>query len=73
MSALPHPEGWRRPMARHPSPGAFARPGCKYSLSTSAGYSAAISTGVRDITPPEICDAIRNAAITAGTLINLRN
>ena len=38
------------------------------------GYSLAISTGaVREVTPPEICDAIRNAATTAGRLINLRN
>lgn len=38
------------------------------------GYSLANSTDVgRDITPPEICDAIRNAAITAGTLISLKN
>jgi hypothetical protein len=37
-------------------------------------YLLAIAIGeVRGITPPEICDAIRNAAITAGTLINLRN
>jgi hypothetical protein len=37
-------------------------------------YSLASSTGVgRDITPPEICDAIRNAATTAGTLISLKN
>jgi hypothetical protein len=43
-------------------------------LSISARYSLASSTGVvRDITPPEICDAIRNATTTAGTLINLRN
>jgi hypothetical protein len=28
---------------------------------------------VRVVTPPEICDAIRKAATTAGTLINLRN
>jgi|tagenome__1003787_1003787.scaffolds.fasta_scaffold20778525_1 hypothetical protein len=28
---------------------------------------------VRDVTAPEICDAIRKAATTAGTLINLRN
>ncbi|MGA7996742.1 MAG: hypothetical protein WCA28_17805 [Bradyrhizobium sp.] len=40
----------------------------------SAGYSLASATGARGIvTPPEICDAIRNAATTAGTLINLRN
>jgi hypothetical protein len=39
-----------------------------------AGYSLAISIGAgRDVTPPEICDAIRKAATTAGTLINLRN
>jgi len=39
-----------------------------------AAYSLASSTGVvRSITPPEICEAIRNAATTAGTLINLRN
>jgi hypothetical protein len=38
------------------------------------GYWFAICVDtVRDITPPEICDAIRNAATTAGTLINLRN
>jgi hypothetical protein len=38
------------------------------------GYSLASSAGVgRDITPPEICDAIRNAATTAGTLISLKN
>jgi len=37
-------------------------------------YSLASATGARGIvTPPEICDAIRNAATTAGTLINLRN
>jgi hypothetical protein len=41
---------------------------------TCAGYSLAISIGAaRDVTPPEICDAIRKAATTAGTLINLRN
>jgi hypothetical protein len=40
----------------------------------SGDYLLAIFMGdVRDITPPEICDAIRNAATTAGTLINLRN
>jgi hypothetical protein len=40
----------------------------------AAGYSLAISTGVlRGLTAPEICEAIRNAATTAGTLINLRN
>jgi hypothetical protein len=39
-----------------------------------AGYLLAIATGeVRDVIPPEICDAMRNAATTAGTLINLRN
>ena len=37
-------------------------------------YSLASATGARGIvTPPEICDAIRKAATTAGTLINLRN
>jgi hypothetical protein len=37
-------------------------------------YSLASAIGTWDgITPPEICDAIRNAATTAGTLINLRN
>jgi hypothetical protein len=43
-------------------------------FSMGAGYSLASATGARGIiTPPEICDAIRNAATTAGTLINLRN
>jgi hypothetical protein len=40
----------------------------------AAGYSLAIATGAgADVTPPEICDAIRNATTTAGTLINLKN
>jgi hypothetical protein len=39
-----------------------------------AGYSLVSATGARGvINPPEICDAIRNAATTAGTLINLKN
>jgi hypothetical protein len=38
------------------------------------GYLLAIAIGeVRGMTPPEICDAIRNATTTAGTLIILRN
>jgi len=38
------------------------------------GYSPALCiTGGTGITPPEICDAIRKAATTAGTVINLRN
>jgi hypothetical protein len=42
--------------------------------SISLGYSLASSTGAwRDITPPEICDATRNATATAGKLINLKN
>jgi hypothetical protein len=40
----------------------------------SGGYLLAIAIGeVRDVNPPEICDAIRNAVTIAGTLINLRN
>jgi hypothetical protein len=39
-----------------------------------AGYSLASCTDAgREITPPEICDAIRNATTMAGTLISLRN
>jgi len=42
--------------------------------SISLGYSLASSAGAwRGITPPEICDATRNATTTAGTLINLKN
>jgi len=38
------------------------------------GYSLASCTDAgREITPPEICDAIRNATTMAGTLISLRN
>jgi hypothetical protein len=38
------------------------------------GYSLASSMGaVRGNTPPETCDAIRNATTTAGRLISLRN
>ena len=38
------------------------------------GYSLAIWTWAERKTPaPETCDAIRNAATTAGTLISLRN
>jgi hypothetical protein len=38
------------------------------------GYSPASAARARGIiTPPEICDAIRKAATTAGTHINLRN
>jgi hypothetical protein len=37
-------------------------------------YSLAICADAEwNITPPETCDAIRNAATTAGTLINLKN
>jgi hypothetical protein len=40
----------------------------------AADYSLAISIGAgREVNPPEICDAIRNAATTAGRLISLRN
>jgi hypothetical protein len=49
---------------------------CSRSNSTLevGGYSLAIAIGaVRGVTAPEICDAIRKAATTAGTLINLRN
>jgi hypothetical protein len=35
-------------------------------------YSLAYSAGVGGFTAAEICDAIKNAATTAGTLINLR-
>jgi hypothetical protein len=39
----------------------------------AADYSLAISAGVgRAVKPSEICDAIRNAATTAGRLISLR-
>jgi hypothetical protein len=37
-----------------------------YWLTNSVG-------AVRDAIPPETCEAIRNATMTAGTLINLRN
>jgi hypothetical protein len=40
--------------------------------SISWGYSLTSDTAA-GITPPEICDAIRKATTTAGTLINLRN
>ena len=52
--------------------GTRTRPGpCLPGL---AAYSLAISIATeRDVNPPEICDAIRKAATTAGTLINLRN
>ena len=36
-------------------------------------FAGQLDRGGAGITPPEICDAIRNAATTAGTLINLRN
>jgi hypothetical protein len=40
----------------------------------AGGYSLANSTWARcEVTPPEICDAIKNAATTAGRLISLKN
>ena len=49
-------------------------PGWLAGLSDYSDYSLAISIAtVRGVNPPEICDAIKNAATTAGTLINLRN
>jgi len=46
----------------------------KVGLARPAGYSPASSIGaVRGNTPPEICDAIKNATTTAGRLISLRN
>jgi hypothetical protein len=54
----------------------FAEPGslelqCRPGL---GGYSLASCTCEGcDITPPETCDAIRNATTTAGTLISLKN
>ena len=72
---LPASEAAR--LGRPECPGARAVPPERWAnsdFSMGAGYSLASATGARGIvTPPEICDAIRNAATTAGTLINLRN
>lgn len=66
--------GEQSSVASQPSSDVFARVVRKVSFSMSEGYSPASAIGTRGgITPPEICDAIRNAATTAGTLINLRN
>ncbi len=39
---------------------------------TSARYSLVYSAGVGEFTAAEICDAIKNATTTAGTLISLK-
>jgi hypothetical protein len=38
----------------------------------SLAYSLAYPTGVGELTAAEICDAIKNATTTAGTLISLK-
>ncbi len=75
-SAPAEPTASRRPTTRTPAskPAGPTRRGDPEQDNVGyPSYWPVICSCAGRITPPEICEAIRNAAITAGTLMNLRN